>query len=728
MRTTQRVFARTAMAVALAAIFAPAMAQQSSPGVNAPTDNTVRLGVGISSGDQYDRTMFGQYNGLRNSDTNLLLDFDYNKFGDSGQTTILRGRNLGLDNREVSYTQKKLGDWRLSADYSEIVRHDIRTINTAEGGVGTVAPQVNVLAAPGTGGKVDLSLKRQAFGVSGDKWFASNLQFELAFKNEDKNGARLWGRGYDCATGVCTTTANSATNTKWALLMIPEPLNRNTKQIDAKLNYTTDKLAVTAGYYGSFYSNAYGNVTPTVPANVIGPGGGLVALNAGLQGVLQTPMALPPDNQAHQFYVAGNYGFTPTTRATFKLSRTHATQDEDFSSQGLGNAPAGRSNLGGVYDTTLLQFGISTRPMAKLSLNANIRYEDREDKTPIDTYNQHAGRFWTNGQNGLKKLDGKVEASYQLPWATRGTVGIDYQELDRGTFTPTVEVAGLAALRQKNEEIGYRVELRRMMAETVTGSISYRHSTRDGSTWLKPNSAAQGVTPVTDAAVFAANSPFPYHMTNRERDQIRATADWSPTERLSISLLGQGTRDHYDAPNNQRGLDEGGSRLVNIDVTWQVSQRWKLTAYAQTGETHSEITSSTAYFSDWTERTTAYGVGIVGRLTPRLLVGLNNSLIKDTSHYDLSAPSGASAANVAQAAIGLPDVKYREARMDLFANYALTKSSDLRFDFTYASYFLDEWTWQGVGVPFFYSDNTTVGLVNRDQQVTFLGASYVYRF
>ena len=73
-------------------------------------------------------------------------------------------------------------------------------------------------------------------------------------------------------------------------------------------------------------------------------------------------------------------------------------------------------------------------------------------------------------------------------------------------------------------------------------------------------------------------------------------------------------------------------------------------------------------------------------------------------------------------------MKYREARADMFANYALTKSSDLRFDFTYATYFLDEWAWQGVGVPFFYSDNTTVGLVNREQKVTFLGASYIYRF
>ena len=39
---------------------------------------------------------------------------------------------------------------------------------------------------------------------------------------------------------------------------------------------------------------------------------------------------------------------------------------------------------------------------------------------------------------------------------------------------------------------------------------------------------------------------------------------------------------------------------------------------------------------------------------------------------------------------------------------------------------LNEWTWTNNGVPFLYSDGTTLGM-NTNQSVTFIGASYIYR-
>ena len=40
---------------------------------------------------------------------------------------------------------------------------------------------------------------------------------------------------------------------------------------------------------------------------------------------------------------------------------------------------------------------------------------------------------------------------------------------------------------------------------------------------------------------------------------------------------------------------------------------------------------------------------------------------------------------------------------------------------------LNEWTWGYNGVPFLYSDNTTVSL-NPNQNVTFVGVRYIYRW
>ncbi len=52
---------------------------------------------------------------------------------------------------------------------------------------------------------------------------------------------------------------------------------------------------------------------------------------------------------------------------------------------------------------------------------------------------------------------------------------------------------------------------------------------------------------------------------------------------------------------------------------------------------------------------------------------------------------------------------------------------DLRFDLQYIIEKLDEWSWGFNGVPWVYSDGTTVSL-NPDQRVTFAALRYIYKF
>src|SRR4051812_47558253 len=438
MRMRQTFLTKTMMALAVLAAFAPARAQESDATALKRPDSSVRLGVGITPGNERDRTIWSQYNGMREGDTHLLLDLDYVKRNDeTGLWTTLRGRNLGLDSRDAAATIQRQGDWRINLEAGELVHHEIRTINSGMSGAGTTNPTIVRLAAPGTGSDLDFNLKRKMFGISGDKWVASNLQFEVAFKNEDKSGTRMWGRGYDCAAYVCTTTQD-ATHQRWAVIPVPEPVSFNMKQIDAKVNFTSGKLFLSGGYYGSFFTNAYGNVQPTVPAALNGPTGVLTPLNpavaggTSLQNVLQLPMALYPDNQAHQFYLSGNYAWTQKTKSNFKLAYTHATQDQSFSSMGFTGAPTvTRSDLGGVIDTMLAQFNVSSRVTDKLSLLANVKYEKKNDKTPIDAYNVENTVRWNNSHISNEKVAAKFEAGYRLPDNWRLAGGIDFDRINK---------------------------------------------------------------------------------------------------------------------------------------------------------------------------------------------------------------------------------------------------------------------------------------------------------
>jgi hypothetical protein len=103
---------------------------------------------------------------------------------------------------------------------------------------------------------------------------------------------------------------------------------------------------------------------------------------------------------------------------------------------------------------------------------------------------------------------------------------------------------------------------------------------------------------------------------------------------------------------------------------------------------------------------------VIGKLPKGREVGGDLLVMNDSNRYQLSG--------------GLPDVTYRVTRLKLYGKYAVDKNSDIRVDALFQHTKLDEWTWGYNGVPFAYSDNTTVSL-QPNQSATFIGATYIYR-
>lgn len=804
MKTTKQLpgLSRTVIALAILAAFSPAHAEDADVAQLIRPDSSISVGLGGVSGDSSDRAIFGQYNGLRKYSGYGLLDFDYvTRDEATGTWMILKGLNLGLDTRELSFSREKQGDWKYSAEYAELSRNSLNTINTGMTGAGTTTPTVVRLATPGSGSDLDLQTKRKAASLGIEKWISPSLQFEANFKNEEKTGARLWGRGYDCAAYVCgsstATAISQAAFVKNALLLLPEPINSVTRQIEGKLNFHTEKLLLSAGYYGSFYNNSNGSLNPTVPnifnngtgkpfpgypavgSNIIAGGG------TSLQNALQSPMALAPDNQSHQLSLGGNYTFSPTTKMNFKYAYSRATQNDSFAGMGLPDAPAGVGSLDGRVESTLAQVGISARPIDKLSLSGNLRYEHKNDKTPHALYNVEAlsvvpattpasftniGGYWNNNNTSSTKLASKLEASYRLPANFRGTFGIDYNKLEREVPTSIADekVAGVGPLRKENEETAYRLELRRSMSETLNGAISYSTAKRSGSDWtslsqLNPKtpgiSAANlalinmycgGVTcygqqmPASSILGISANTPFPISMTDLQRDKWKLSADWNPSERVSVQFVAEDGKDKNTSPFNAvaggKGWRDTGVSLYSVDVSFALSDNWKLTGYASHGDQTLHINHSTGYIADINNLNDTVGFGISGKPMARLAIGADLSYLNDVNKYGVAANSSTagtlpgvltvvppSAANLAQAAIGLPNASFRQLALKLFAIYELDKQAAIRFDLIHQRAKFTDWQWGNNGVPFVYTDNTTVRM-QQEQNVSFVGVTYVYKF
>ncbi len=750
-RITKNRFALAVLPLALAAALPAQAAEDEDLAALVKKENSVSVGLVGASGDRADRALYGQYNGLRRNDVNLLLDLYFAQQDEkTGLRWYVQGANLGSESREARAGVEIQGNFKAYIDYWQNVRREPRTVNTYQAGFASMTPVVTRGPTVGGGENVDLKQERKRTTVGGEKWLGRNFVLEASFVNEQKDGARLFGRGFNCASGaaptpVCTALASGAS--QWAILLLAEPRDSVARQIDLKGTFFGEKWSVTAGYYGSYYKNDNGNISPTIVGNLnnplgqpMGTGTG-VALTTGLRNILQQQMALWPDNESHQFSANGYYALTPTTKLMFKAAYTRQTQTDDFAANGYTDGPVGRSNLGGKVNITTAQVGVNSKPLPRLTVNASVRYEDREDKTPIDLYNLEGVNRFVNGTYSLKRSGVKLDGTYQLPFALRGTVGYEYDAQDRGNYiSPECvdlgdgrcigdSIGGISALRAKTDEATWRAELRRNLSETLTGSIGVFHSSREGSNWLKPVSLpATGFLEVSDAAAYARTGIFPSMFMNRKRDKVRGVVNWAPAEKVQLQFIAEDGRDKYSGPT-EKGLSKTGLSLYGVDASFAVNDNVSLGSYYTFSESVVNVAHSTGYVMRIKERNGTFGINAKAKIGAKFKLGADLLVIRGRNIYDQGLDALASAANVAFLAQsgGLPDVVFRDTRIKVNGVYALAKNQDLKLEVVHDRQKLDEWTWSYNGVPYVFSDNTTV-FMQPSQKATYVSLLYTYRW
>lgn len=696
---------RKVLVIALMAAFGPAQADDEIDKLIKPDTTSISVGIVGATGAREDRSLSWQYNGWGETRAAALLDFEYVQRHDETGTWT----RLGLDNRELSFSRDVQGQWKISGAYSEQVRYDPLTLNTGMQGIGTTTPTANLVGL-GAGANVNLDLKRKAFALSGTKWLSPNLSVEANFKTEDKAGARLSGIGGYCSNAI-SPFCNGATSTVAAMFLLPEPVNTTTRQIEGQIHYVNDKLSLTGGYYGSFFDNANSTVTLSGIGGVLGAG----ATQTALAGNLGQPIALPPDNQAHQFFLSGAYALQPTTRFNFKIAYTHATQNQSFASLGAGS-------LDGAVDTTLGQAGLTMRPIKNLTLNFSGRFEDKKDNTRLGNYLvDGTGALYTNSPNNSLRASGKAEALYQFSNHYRGLLALDYAYVnrDRPVATTLISSTSMAALRERTNEVGVRAELRRSMSETVNGSVSVGRSERDGYRWYSLDPAT-GYAFMSYAASSGLTGTFPMTMVDRSRDYIKVMADWAPTQALSLQLALDQGYDHFKGPTSA-GLNDTDAFSFSVDASYKLNDKWMLTGYASSGKQTMRMRQEIGYLADLDNLSNAIGLGASGAISSKLQVGGNLSYLKDVTSYKIGMTTGAAITNPP------PDESYRGTVLKLYGKYALDKASDVQVDLVHQRIKYDQWAWGSGGVPFSYTDNSTVSM-QPVQNTTFIGVRYSYKF
>jgi len=272
-------------------------------------------------------------------------------------------------------------------------------------------------------------------------------------------------------------------------------------------------------------------------------------------------------------------------------------------------------------------------------------------------------------------------------------------------------------------------ELRRSFGDAWIGNLSYTYAQRSGSNWLQPNALpAYGFTPRSDTEIYNRTGIFPFLFMDRERNKLKAMAEWAPADRWSVQLTGQWWKDRYTAPTT-KGLDQNESTQAGIDASYTLNDLWKITGYFTYVQQDVNVSHSTGYMMYLKDRNQTAGLSLFGRPSPKWAFTADMMWINDRNIYMQQLDGQASSANVAFLAQsgGLPDVVYKDLRLKFTGRYAIQKNADLRLDVIHDRQSLGEWTWTNGNTPFFYSDNTTVSMVPQ-QNVTYVALVYSYRF
>lgn len=672
-------FRLTAMAAAMLAA-GGAWSDERDDEIRKLTKPDSNIEVGVGAVDDAN-TRFGQYNGMVEDRFYLLLDGNYVRRDDATGTWLgITGRNLGLESRELRLDASRQGDWGVFIDYNQTPRYSPYTPITGLTGFDGTSQTVNGQAAQ----PLELKTERRALGVGAEKWVAQRWDVRFSARQEQKTGRRLFGSGGGTA-------------------FLVDPIDYRTQLYEATVGYTGEQAQFTGGYYGTTFVNYKDRL------DVTGSPSGV------------TPIALPPANQSHQIYFGGGYSISPTTRATYKLSYQHQTQDADF----IDVSSTGRTNLGGVVDTKFGQLGLTARPMSGLSVVADLRKENRDDRTPIVDYFNFSTTNTATGDNeprSIHSLVGKLEATYQLPARFRVTGGFDYDERKRNTSPVRV-----VSFREKTEEKTIRIDLRRDLSESVNGSLGLAHSKRGGSDWQ--------TTVVTNGSL-GSNLVQPLQLADRDRDKIRATLGWMPADKLDLQFRAESSKDEYGG--RTLGLQDGSARFFSVDGGYRFGESWQLSAWISRDDTKANLLScmsaasanngdlsacpDTAASPIWSANLrntgTALGLGIKGKATAELELGAEFQISNDKAEFRNSPTPTATPALTPP-----PDVKYQRSVLRLSAKYAMQKNAGLRFQYVHDRFSTNDWTWD----QWTYTDGSRV-LANPQQTVNFFGASAYYDF
>ena len=670
-----------------------------------PVYSDIELGIGYVSNDAY---YFGRYNGLQTEGAYLVGDIDAKKFNEEGRFWSIRGTNLGLESRYLRLEGGLQGSHKFFLEWSELPNYRNNTGYTPFNGDGTN----NLTLPPGYIDTSDIDTSLHGFDVqtkrdrvtAGASFVAKQRWlFDIDYSHENK-------QGIDVAGGA-TITASGQTLGGTYTSLLPEPIDYDTDLVNATLSYVGDDGQLDLTYHASFFNNTYASLTWQDPFSQF-------------TGVSDGSMSLAPDNEFHQLSLTGGYTLPYRSRITGVLSLGRMTQNQQFQPYTISNIPTTplpADSLDGEVWLANAQLKLSSRPITKLRINADLRYDERDNQTPVNTYGYvildgRPGSGVTNNPFSYENSRINLDANYRFNAITSLLGGYKYNKMKRSNFD---------AGREETDENTVFAKLKLKPHATVDLELSGEVSSRDGSAFEQPG----------------YQNPLmrKYNLADRDRTMVGALIGYMATEKLYLGVRANYSEDDYT--ETQIGLTEGNQSTATADFsytpvnnvttygyyTWdniQSSQNGEDVTQAGGGPGGTAVPTTGPWQADFDDTFNTVGVG--AKWTNLGKWGLGADLIYskavnqiDMEHQDPSITEDQFPNNLTE----MYSIK-------LWTDYNYSKRLVCKFGYWYEDYIVDNWAYDNLEPydPAVVANTLLLGNTTMNYDVSVFTVSAVYKF
>lgn len=597
--------------------------------------------------------------------------------------------------------------------------------------------------------------------------FAINKQWTVQFDYNRlaQDGAKLIsaasdGFGTSGIVGpgfiVPTYGSNGLYNKGEAPVMLANPTNFSTDTITLTTNWVGEKAHFTASLYGSIFHDNNSQLTWTTPYL-----GGSVASGAnGSQPGIVYPvdaLSLLPSNTFVQGNLSGGFAITPTTKLTGGFSYGRNTQNAAYV-----NVPGGVDNLmmntitlaggatapglpqgslNGLVITTHADLKLVDRSVKDWTFSGGLKYNERDNQTAANPYGflniNSASVVAATGAasaamgNPLdmpvvntpysnKKTEADLGADYKISQSQNVRFGYNYEKIERWCDSGLANNAGLLYGATPNgggtvasyygttascvqvpdsteNKVGVNYRLR--SSDDLSLNAGYSYAKRNANVLsafyspLASQADGEGYENLGYIAFFDAS---------RKEQLLKAGVNWQANDRFNVGLNGKYTKDNYD--ESTLGIQNGSSWSVNLDGTFQLSEKGSFSAYATAQKRERDLLTeqgrhvaalgTTLWEQKYSDSDYTIGLNLKqgGLLSDKLTVAADLTYSNGTTGWNTSVPAGSTFAcavpgvqpNGSYTTSGYncgatPDINSKLAQLKLSGVYSINKQSQLGF-------------------------------------------------